>query len=210
LLRDLIEDWRFQFGLGDFPFGIVQLPNWQPPQAFQPDSGWARFRETQQDALELPGTGLAVILDAGEAEDIHPKDKRTVGHRLAQWALARVYNRGCVPGGPLYREHRLEGDRVRILFDQAGDGLALRDGDAVQTLVIAGSDGTFLPAESAIDGVSLLAWHKDIPAPTAVRYAWADNPESANLINTDGFPAGPFRTDRRAGRTANGARPDDE
>lgn len=197
LLRDLIEDWRFHFGIGDFPFGIVQLPNWQSPQTFQPDSDWARFREAQQDALALPGTGLVVTLDAGDADDIHPKDKRTVGHRLAQWALARVYGRAVVPGGPLYRGHRLEGNKVRILFDQAGDGLALRDGDRVRTLVIAGKEGDFLPAESAIEGGSLLVWHTDISNPVSVRYAWADNPAGANLINTAGFPAGTFQTNRR-------------
>ncbi len=90
----------------------------------------------------------------------------------------------------------MEGDRIRILFDQAGEGLALRDGDTVRTLVIAGPDGVFQPAESAIEGGCLLVWHPDITAPLAVRYAWADNPEGANLINTAGFPAGPFRTDR--------------
>ena len=196
LLRDLIEDWRFHFGVGDFPFGIVQLTSFMAPQPFQPDSGWARLREAQQDALELPGTGLAVILDAGDAADIHPKDKRTVGHRLAQWALATVYGRTLVAGGPPYRAHRVEGQRMRILFDQTGDGLTLRDGDTVRTLVIAGPDSVFQPAQSAIEDGSLLVWHPDITAPKAVRYTWADNPEGANLINTAGFPAGPFRTDR--------------
>ena len=196
LLRDLIEDWRLHFGLGDFPFGIVQLTSYLPPQNFQPDSTWARLREAQQDALELPGTGLAVILDVGDATDIHPKDKRTVGIRLAQWALANVYGRSIVPGGPIYREHRMEGNRIRILFDQVGDGLALREGSMVRTLVIAGADGIFLPAHSAIEGGSLLVWHPDITTPLAVHYAWADNPEGANLINTIGYPAGPFRTDR--------------
>ena len=196
LLRDLIADWRQHFAVGDFPFGTVQLTSFMHPQCFQPNSDWARLREAQQDALELPGTGLAVILDAGDAIDIHPKDKKTVGHRLAQWALATVYGRALVPGGPLYCAHRIEGYRMRILFDQAGDGLALRDGDTVRTLVIAGPDGVFQPAKSAIEDGSLLVWHPDITAPKAVRYAWADNPEGANLINKDGFPAGPFRTDR--------------
>jgi sialate O-acetylesterase len=196
LLRDLIEDWRFHFGLGDFPFGIVQLTSYLPPQNFQPDSNWALLREAQQDALELPGTGLAVILDVGDASDIHPKDKRTVGIRLAQWALAKVYGRAIVAGGPIYREHRIEGPRIRIIFDQVGDGLALRDGDTVRTLVIAGADGVFQPAHSKMEGESLLVWHPDITAPLAARYAWADNPDGANLINTMGYPAGPFRTDR--------------
>jgi sialate O-acetylesterase len=199
LLRDLIEDWRFHFGLGDFPFGIVQLTSYLPPQNFQTDSNWALLREAQQDALELPGTGLAVILDVGDATDIHPKDKRTVGIRLAQWALAKVYGQSIIPGGPIYREHRIEGNRIRILFDQVGDGLALREGEMVRTLVIAGADGIFQPAYSAIEGGSLLVWHPDIIAPQAVRYAWADNPEGANLINTISYPAGPFRTDRSSG-----------
>ena len=196
LLRDLIADWRQHFAVGDFPFGIVQLTSFKSPQSFQPNSDWARLRESQQDALDVPGTGLAVILDAGDAFDIHPKDKKTVGHRLAQWALAKVYGRALIPGGPLYRTHRIEDSRMRIFFDQAGDGLALRDGDMVRTLVIAGPDGVFQPAKSAIEDRSLLVWHPDITAPKAVRYAWADNPEGANLINKDGFPAGPFRTDR--------------
>ena len=194
LMRDLIEDWRFHFGVGDFPFGIVQLTSLTAPQTYQPDSAWALLREAQQDALTLPGTGLAVILDVGDAVDIHPKDKKTVGRRLAQWALAKVYGRAIVPGGPLYREHRLEGNRIRILFDHAGDGLALRDGDQVRTLVIAGKKADFRLAQSAIEGGSLLVWHDEIEMPTAVRYAWADNPDGANLVNSVGYPAGPFRT----------------
>ena len=196
LMRDLIEDWRFHFGVGDFPFGIVQLTSFMSPLTFQADSNWALLREAQQDALVLPGVGMAVILDVGDAVDIHPKDKKTVGQRLAQWALAKVYGRAIVPGGPLYREHRIEGNRIRILFDHAGAGLALRDGNQVRTLVIAGNKGDFLPAQSAIEGGSLLVWHEKITAPIAVRYAWADNPEGANLVNSIGYPAGSFRTDR--------------
>ena len=196
LMQDLITDWRFHFGVGDFPFGIVQLTSLTPPQVYQPDSTWALLREAQQDALELPGTGLAVILDVGDAADIHPKDKLTVGRRLAQWALADVYGRAIVPGAPLYREHRIEGNRIRILFDNAGTGLALLNGHQVRTLMISGAKGEFRPAQSAIEGGSLVVWHDAIPAPTAVRYAWADNPDGANLVNSIGYPAGPFRTDR--------------
>lgn len=195
LLRDLIADWRFHFGCGEFPFGIVQLTAWTGARDFQSASTWARLREAQQDALEVPGTGLAVILDAGDAEDIHPKDKKTVGLRLAQWALARVYGRAGSPGGPLYCGHRIEGGRIRVLFEQAENGLRLRDGDAVRTLMIAGRNGEFVPARSAIEGASLVVWHDEIPEPMAVRYAWADNPAGANLVDASGYPAGPFRTD---------------
>ncbi len=196
MMCDLIGDWRFHFGCGDFPFGIVQLTSWMGAMEHQPASDWARLREAQQDALDVPGTGLAVILDVGDADDIHPKDKKTVGQRLAQWALAKVYGRAGSPGGPLYRGYRSEGSRIRILFDQAEKGLALRDGDAVRTLMIAGKEGDFMPARSSLEEASLVAWHDEIPEPVAVRYAWADNPEGANLVDTSGYPAGPFRTDR--------------
>ncbi len=196
LMRDMIEDWRFHFGVGDFPFGIVQLTSYMAPLSYQADSSWALLRESQQDALVLPGTGLAVILDVGDAADIHPKDKRTVGRRLAQWALAMAYGQALVPGGPLYREYRCEGNRIRIFFDNAGAGLALQSGDQVRTLVIAGKNGDFLPAQSVIEGGSLVVWHGELKAPAAVRYAWADNPDGANLVNSIGYPAGPFRTDR--------------
>jgi sialate O-acetylesterase len=195
-LRTLIADWRFHFGLPDLPFGIVQLTSFTRAKDFDPRSNWARIREAQQDALALPRVGLAVTLDAGDAEDIHPKDKRTVGERLARWAMHEVYGASDTPMGPLYRSHRVEGDRIRVLFDHVGSGLSLSDGDAVRTLVIAGADGQFLPARSSIEGGTLLVWHEEIPAPMAVRYAWADNPEAANLTNADGIPAGPFRTDR--------------
>ena len=194
LMCDLIEDWRYRFGLGDFPFALVQLPNFREPQDIQLDAAWAHFREAQAAALELPNTGMAVAIDCGEADDIHPKDKKTVGARLAQWALAEVYGRNMTPGGPLYRSHSIEGKRIRVLFTNVGEGLGLKDGDRVRALFIAGKDGDFKPADSAIEDRTLVVWHDEIEAPTAVRYAWADNPAGANLINAIGYPAGPFRT----------------
>lgn len=195
LMLDLITDWRFHFGVGDFPFIQVQLANFMAPLDHQPASNWARLREAQAAACKLDNAGMAVIIDAGEADDIHPKDKKTVGHRLAQWALARVYGREAVPGGPLYRGHAVEGDRVRILFADVGTGLALREGAQVETLFLAGPDGEFRPAHSALEGASLVVWHEAVKTPQAVRYAWADNPLKANLVNSLGYPAGPFRTD---------------
>lgn len=196
MLRALIQDWRYQFGLGDVPFGVVQLANYMKKNSFQPHSSWALLREAQADALELPNVGLAVIIDAGDADDIHPKDKKTVGRRLAQWALGSVYGKACLAGSPLYRGARIEGSSMRVSFDNAGDGLSLRDGAEVRTLVIAGRNGEFHPAKSRIEGASLLVWHDEVDVPAAVRYAWADNPEEANLVNSAGLPAGPFRTDR--------------
>ena len=198
LLRDLIEDWRHIFGVGDFPFGVVQLPNFHEPSDYQPDANWARMRASQAAALELPRTGLAVTIDCGEAGDIHPRDKKTVGLRLARWALAEVYGREALAGGPLYQDHRVESNRIRIFFRNVGEALALKHGEQVQTLVIAGPDLCFRPAQSVLDGRTLLVWHENIEAPVAVRYAWADNPAAANLMNTEGEPAGPFCTE--AGR----------
>ncbi|MHC4884557.1 MAG: sialate O-acetylesterase [Planctomycetota bacterium] len=199
LLKDLIEDWRFQFGCGDFPFGIVQLTNFREPSPFQAESTWAPLREAQQNALTLPHTGLAVILDSGEAGDIHPRDKKTVGQRLAQWALAQVYGRDLIPSAPLYDGFRIEGKAIRILFRHAEGGLALKSGDRVNTLYIADKGGSFQPAQSAIEGSSLLVWSDDVPAPTAVRYAWSDNPEEANLVNAIRYPAGTFSTETTHG-----------
>ena len=195
LLRDLIKDWRHCFGLGDFPFGVVQLPNFREPADYQSDAAWARLRAAQAAVLELPRTGLAVTIDCGEAGDIHPKDKKTVGWRLARWALAEVYGREALAGGPLYQDHRIEGNRIRIFFRNVGEALALKHGDQVRTLVIAGQDLCFRPAQSVLDGRTLLVWHDQIEAPVAVRYAWADNPAAANLVNAQGEPAGPFCTE---------------
>lgn len=134
---------------------------------------------------DKPRTRIKASLGPSQAEGISGDDARFL---LRLPALPA--------GGPLYRGHRVEGSRIRVLFDQAADGLALRDGDAVRTLMIAGKKGTFMPARSAIEGASLVVWHDEIPEPVAVRYAWADNPEGANLVDPGGYPAGPFRTDR--------------
>lgn len=200
LMTDLIQDWRYWFGNAELPFIQTQLANYMKPSEHQPGSAWARLREAQLQALELPNTGLAVTIDVGEADNIHPKDKKTVGHRLARWALCQVYGRPGVPGSPLYRGHRVEGQQIRIFFSHADDGLATRDGGRVKSLVICGEDGDFKPAESRIEGSCLVVWHDEIDTPAAVRYAWGDNPEGANLTNTAGFPASPFRTGPRKNR----------
>ena len=198
LMPAMIRDWRRAWGQGDFPFAQVQLANFVVEAASPACGRWPELREAQAAALAEPATGLAVAIDVGDAVDIHPRAKRPVGLRLMRWALAEVYGRGGCPGGPLFADHAIEADgRVRITFRHAA-GLRTRDGAAVGELLIAGLDGKCLPAESRIEGDSLVVWHPQVLRPWAVRYAWADNPTHCNLINGEGLPAVPFRTDAPA------------
>ncbi len=195
LLRDLVEDWRRQWDRPDLAFHVVQLPGYKPVAEHQTDTRWARLREAQASVLQLPGTGLATTLELGDAGDIHPKNKIPVGERLAGGALAVTYGRPLTATGPLPRAFVRESDSLRILFDHVGEGLATRDGAAPRTLFVAGQDRQFHPAEAVIDGATLVVRCAQVPVPVAVRHAWADNPETANLINRDGLPAGSFRSD---------------
>jgi sialate O-acetylesterase len=139
---------------------------------------------------------MASAIDIGEALYIHPKNKRDVGLRLAQWALAKTYNRSLVPNGPHYAGYSIEGNRIRIRFTDVGSGLVIRGAHAkIKTCYIADDSRKFVPAEATLDGDTLLVTAADVKAPKAVRYAWADNPGGCNLYNADGLPASPFRTD---------------
>ncbi len=195
LLRDLVEDWRRQWGLPSLSFHTVQLTAFRAPQAHQADSSWARIREAQTALLSLPGTGLAVITDLGEAGDIHPKNKVPVGERLAQSALARDYHRALVPNGPLASAFSFNGSSARIAFTDTDGVLSTTDGAAPATFFLAGTDRIFHPATARIEGISVVATSPAVPAPVAVRYAWADNPEGSNLAGASGLPASPFRSD---------------
>ena len=195
LLTRMIRDWRHVWGQGDFAFLTVQLANFQPPQVYQPGSTWALVREGQVETLKLPETGLAVAIDIGDATDIHPKNKRDVGLRLAQWALSRIYGQGGIPGGPLFESATIEPRGVRIRFRDVGEGLVVRGGGALRTFAIAGLNRKFISATAVIEGETLLVSSAEVTEPMAVRYAWADNPDGANLANAHGFPASPFRTD---------------
>lgn len=194
LLPLMISDWRRVWGQGELPFIQVQLANFGPAAACQPASDWAHLRAAQAAALRLPEVGMAVAIDVGEAEDIHPKDKKSVGYRLARWALNRVYGCEGLPSGPLLRRTESIGNgRVRLSFDYA-EGLCTRDGKPVSTLFIAGSDSIFVEAHSRIVGEQLEVWHPEISVPHTVYYAWADNPEGCNLVNKDDLPAVPWAT----------------
>ena len=196
LLPAMIRNWRISLGQGDVPFLVVQLPNFMESRETPYDSGWALFREAQTEALELPATGMAVTYDIGEWNDIHPLNKKDVGHRLALVARKVAYGDSeVVASGPTYKSMRVRGRRIIISFDNTGSGLTVRNGKRPGHFAIAGEDMQFVWAKARIKGDRVIVRARKVKRPVAVRYAWADNPEGANLYNREGLPAAPFRTD---------------
>lgn len=190
----LIVDWRKQWKT-ELSFYFVQLANFRAPttEPGVPNS-WAELQNAQLLTLSLPKTGMAVINDIGDEKDIHPRNKRDVGNRLARWALARDYGKDVVVCGPLYAGSAVDGGKVRVKFDHA-KGLQSRDGGPLKRFEIAGADQKWFWADAVIDGEAVVVSSKDVPKPVAVRYAWASNPTGANLVNGEGLPASLFRTD---------------
>lgn len=193
LFEAVINDWRKLWGLGDVPFYFVQLPNYCP-WGLEPEvSGWAEVRDAQRQALELPNTGMAVTIDVGMYNDLHPWDKKSVGERLALWALNQVYGENSVCSGPIYDRSAVEGNKIRIYFKYTGSGLAVK-GSKPESFEICGKDGIFYPAQAEIENDTVIVYSKKVARPEGVRYAWAGNPEKANLYNREGLPASPFIT----------------
>jgi sialate O-acetylesterase len=174
------------------PFLFVQLPNYADPRATSENS-WAYFREGQARTLSIPNTGMAVAIDIGEANDIHPKNKQDVGRRLALLALGDVYKSKPSGRSPMFREQVIQGREVRLKFNHAEGGLLARGGE-VSGFVISGADQKWFPANARIAGDEVILSSAEITAPVAVRYGWADNPQ-CNLYDRDGLPIAPFRTD---------------
>jgi sialate O-acetylesterase len=195
LLPALIQDWRSLWKQGDFPFLIVQLPNFGKVKPDPTFSLWAELREAQTMALAVPNTFLAVTIDVGEDADVHPKDKKTVGQRLARIAAKNIDKLPLVEHvhGPTFKAMKVEGDAVRIEFEHA-QGLKTKDGKAPTDFAICGADRKFVWADAAIDGESVIVRAAKVLNPVAIRYAWADAPHG-NLYNADNLPAAPFRTD---------------
>lgn len=196
----LITDWRQRWGLGNLPFLYVQLANYMKNQPLPSESEWAELREAQALTLSLPNTGMACIIDIGEAGNIHPGNKQEVGRRLALIANKQVYKQDIIAYGPTYKKFRKDGNRIRVRFSNVGSALAISSGKEVVGFAVAGNDRKFYWAKATIEGDEVIVYSDQVAQPVAVRYAWADNPE-CNLINSEGLPAVPFRTDHWNGIT---------
>jgi sialate O-acetylesterase len=165
------------------------------PQARPSETGgWPLIREQFLRTLALANTGMAVTIDIGLADNIHPTNKQEVGRRLAQWALAKTYGKDLVACGPLYKSMHKEGDKIVLEFDYAEGGLQVRQGEKLKGFAIAGDDKKFVWAGARIEGRNVAVWSPEVKNPAAVRYAWADHPD-CNLYNQAGLPASPLRTD---------------
>lgn len=196
LLPTLIDEWRRAWNQGKFPFLIVQLPNFMKPSDVPQQSGWALLRESQSViAATTPNCGLAVTIDLGEENDIHPFNKKDVGKRLALVAGRIVYpDSATLSAAPVYQSMRVEGNQIILSFSKTGKGLVVK-GDTLKQFAIAGADKHFIWATAKIQGNNIVVSSPGISAPVAVRYAWADNPAGCNLYSADDVPVSPFRTD---------------
>ncbi len=198
LINDWRAQWREQGRPGTLPFYFVQLSSYGPRPPLPEGSAFAELRDAQRQALRLPATGMAVSIDVGDAHDIHPRDKRTVGERLARIALNQTYGRAVPFKGPtLATSRRMPDGRLELTFTDTAGGLDTRGSGPLQGFAVAGDDQRFVPAQAEIVGAGRVrVWSPDVKRPAAVRYAWADSPLEANLVNGAGLPASPWRSDR--------------
>lgn len=196
LQKALINDWRAKWNKTDLPFLYVQLPNFMESNYLPSESNWALIREAQLKSLSLPNTAMAVAIDLGEWNDIHPDNKKDVGERLALAAQNIAYGENIVYSGPLYSSSTIDGKKIIISFDHTGSGLNANDGEELSEFAIAGADNKFVWAKTRIEGDKVIVWNENIKEPVYVRYAWSDNPVNPNLYNKEGLPASPFRTDK--------------
>ncbi|GHA63342.1 sialate O-acetylesterase [Pontibacter akesuensis] len=190
----MIKDWRNKWGQGDFPFLYVQLANYMEAKSQPSESDWAQLREAQRKALALPNSAMAVAIDVGEWNDIHPLNKKAVGERLALAAQKVAYGDEVVYSGPMYQSVKRKGNKLILTFANTGSGLEARGGELKQ-FAIASPDKKYVWAKARIEGNKVVVWSDTVSKPVAVRYAWADNPEGANLYNKEGLPASPFQAE---------------
>jgi sialate O-acetylesterase len=206
LFPTMIRDWRALWGQGDFPFLFVQLAAFGPNSGTLGESDWAELREAQLMTLSAsPKTGMALAIDVGNYDSIHPTNKQPVGERLALAARAVAYGEKIVYSGPVYQSTKIEGDKVVLNFQHAGAGLEARGGE-LKGFIIAGEDKVWREAKAEIKGDRVIVYSPEVSKPLAVRYAWAKYP-TCNLYNKEGLPATPFRTDDWPGVTQSKANP---
>jgi sialate O-acetylesterase len=203
LMPTMIRAWRERWGEGNFPFGIIQLPNYRAVKPEPEESAWSFIRDAQRKtAMDVPNTGLIVIIDIGEPNDIHPKNKLDVGRRMAWWAEADAYGQD-MPKSPLLTKVEAKGGKVTLTFDNVGKGLKIKDGDRLDEFAIAGDDKKWIWADAKIVGRNKVeVSSRTISSPAAVRYAFNSDPKHPNLVNDAGLPATPFRTDNWPDPTA--------
>jgi sialate O-acetylesterase len=198
LFPAMINDWRAQWKIGDFPFLFVQLANFMETTSTPVNSEWAELRAAQALTLEkCKNTAMVVATDVGEWNDIHPLNKQTVGKRLFLAAQHIAYlDKKVVYSGPTYQSMKVVGNKIELTFTNIGSGLVVQGGD-LKYFAIAGTDRKFVWAKAKIEGNKVIVWNDEIAQPAVVRYAWANNPEGANLYNKEGLPASPFSTDKK-------------
>jgi sialate O-acetylesterase len=189
LLEDMIEGWRKAWQEPEMPFILAQLPNFN---AGPGGSQWAELRDQQRQVAELPNNSMAVLIDLGESNDIHPKNKADVGFRMAQAAQSIAYGQKDALLSPIVEKMEIEGNELRIHFKNAEEGLEAKGGD-LKGFEVSGSDGKFVPAQGKIEKDTVLIWSAEVPEPKAVRYAWADDPVF-NLYGKNKLPASPFKS----------------
>ncbi|GAE29464.1 sialate O-acetylesterase [Alkalihalobacillus hemicellulosilyticus] len=192
LFAKLVQDWRTNWQQQDLPFLYAQLANLNTED---PHHHWAILREEQRQSLAISHTAMAVTIDIGEHNDLHPQDKKSVGQRLALCAKHIAYDKNIVYSGPLYKKMERTDSRIKLSFNHIGSGLVTKSGE-LQTFEICGSDRRFIAATAEIKGDHVIVYHNQINNPVHVRYAWSDNPEKANLYNKEGLPASPFTTEK--------------
>lgn len=192
LVQTLITDWRSQWKQGEFPFLYVQLPGFMDETNKPLESNWAALRQQQLDLAAMPNTRMAVAIDLGEWNDIHPLNKKDVGDRLALQARSLVYGeKNLVSSGPIFKSIVRENNKLVISFANVGGGLQAK-GNVLNYFAVAGSNKQFVWAKAEIKNNKVVVWATEIANPVYVRYAWANNPATANLYNKEGLPASPF------------------
>lgn len=190
LFPEMISNWREDWHEGPFPFYYVQIA----PYDYGENTYSERLREAQLMTLSVPNTGMAVTMDIGNVNNIHPGDKKDVGERLALWALAKNYHKKVVFSGPVYKSMKIEKDKIVVSFDYADGGLVLKERNGENNFMVAGKDGQFKKALVKVTGNKLVVSSPEVKEPVYVRYAWSNTLE-ATLFNKAGLPASSFRTD---------------